>query len=324
MINLSGKKILFIGSGFFDYDESITEKLKSYGADIYYFSSALTNFKKRIFIRLGKIEKARAVVSGKLLALIEQQPNEVDYIFIIKADNFQKEHVELLKKKYPHIPIVLYLWDSIKWLNNRELLLSCFDRIFTFDRMDAEQYHLNFRPLFYRISTEQSEDKPKYDISFVGSWHTERYEFLRKILPQLKNNGIRYRFILRGGRFSIFIDKYITKRIKKEDANIFVTKPIPYSDYVKLCMNSRVVLDVANPMQTGLTIRTIEVLGMGRKLLTTNRDICNYSIDKRLYSVIDITNPVVDIDFIKNETVIETNISNLSLDSFLEEIFKGF
>lgn len=324
MMDLKKKKILFIGTGFFDYDESIKEKLVSYGASVIYLSTAITNLKKRLYIRLGQIDKARAAVSQNLLTLLKQLPESIDYIFVIKADNFQQEHVDFIKRKYSNIPIVLYLWDSVKWLNNRDVILNNFDNIYTFDRLDSEQFNLKFRPLFYRTSSKSHINIMQYDISFVGSWHSGRYEFLRKIIPQLKENGINYRFILRGGGFSIFYDKYITKRIKKEDSDIFITTPISYADYLEICMKSKVILDVANPMQSGLTIRTIEVLGMGKKLLTTNLDIRNYGIDKRLYSVIDINNPIIDVDFIKESAIVESDLRKFSLDSFLEDIFEGF
>ncbi len=324
MINLKHKNILFIGTGFFDYDKSITERLKLYGANVFYFSSALTNLKKRIYIRLGKINEACKAVSKELFTLIDNQPKDIDYIFIIKADNFQEEHIDFLNKKYPNTPIVLYLWDSIKWLNNRDALLKRFKSIYTFDRLDAQRYNLKFRPLFYRQQRGSKPDTFLYDVSFVGSWHTERYSFLKKIKYQLKDNDVSYKFILRGGGFSIFVDKYITRRIDKEDGSMFITTPIPYNQYLNICMNSRVILDIANPMQSGLTIRTIEMLGMGKKLLTTNSDIIHYDFDASMYSVIDMNNPSIDIDFIKENTNREFDLSKFSLDSFLEEIFESF
>lgn len=320
MVNICNKKILFIGTSFFDFDEAIIKKMEERGASVSYFSSALTSPLRRIAIRLGYVRNSTRFVSGKLMKLIEQQPSDIDYIFIVKADCFREEHIAYMKLKYPNVPVSLYLWDSLRWLQNRELLLRNFDIIYTFDRKDAIKYHLRFRPLFYRSINVPIVEKPFYDLSFVGSWHTQRYEFLRKIIPQLKKNGLKYKFILRGAPFSIFWDKYLTRKIKKEDFDMFCTTPIHYNDYLKLCMNSKVVLDIANPMQSGLTMRTIEMMGIGKKILTTNCDISNYDIDNNSFSIININKPIIDKDFFKSGNCIRQDIKNYSIDSFLDEV----
>lgn len=324
MIELENKKILFIGTGFFDFDDAIIEEIEKRGATVFYFSSALTSFKRRLSIRLGYPKDSTVFVSKRLMKLLNEQPKDVDYIFIVKADCFRIEHIEFLKKKYPSIPIVLYLWDSLEWLQNKDLLLKNFSIIYTFDQKDAEKYNLRFRPLFFRNNPVPQNENPQYDLSFVGSWHTNRYSFLRKIIPQLKTHGLKYKFVLRGGSFSIFIGKNITRRINKEDAKMFISNPISYNDYLSLCMDSRVILDIANPVQTGLTMRTIEMLGMKKKLLTTNSNIVHYKIDPRCYSIIDLENPKVDFDFISRQDVSENDLASFTLKSFIDEVLGAF
>jgi hypothetical protein len=65
---------------------------------------------------------------------------------------------------------------------------------------------------------------------------------------------------------------------------------------------SRVVLDIERSIQRGLTMRTIETLGIGRKLVTTNEHVLAADFyDPRNIAVIDRRNPVVPADFWETE-----------------------
>ena len=82
------------------------------------------------------------------------------------------------------------------------------------------------------------------------------------------------------------------------------SKTYQYKDIAQYCSESRAILDIAHPLQTGLTMRTIEVLfGIGRKLITTNKDIINY-------------------DFYNENNILIINRENLEIPkSFFEKEF---
>ena len=48
------------------------------------------------------------------------------------------------------------------------------------------------------------------------------------------------------------------------------------AEIAKVVDESRIILDVQHPKQTGLTMRTIEMIGMNKKLITTNESIRRY------------------------------------------------
>ena len=50
---INGKKILFIGIGFYDYDKLIAEKLRQNGASVCYISSVRKNRLANLFQRFG-------------------------------------------------------------------------------------------------------------------------------------------------------------------------------------------------------------------------------------------------------------------------------
>ena len=317
------KRILFIGTGFFDYEDSILQELRNRGAIVYYFSTVLTTFHTKLLIRIGHAEKCADVLSNQILKMISSQPDDIDLIFIIKAENFLRCHIELLKEKYPNTPKILYLWDSLNRLPNKNLLLNSFANIQTFDRRDANEYNLKFRPLFCRI-IDEVKTPAKFDLSFVGSDHTIRYSLLKKLSHQLDKADLSYKFVLRIGRLSYVIKRYYSHQISNHTKKWFITNPLKYSEYINISKQSNVILDIANPMQSGLTIRSVEAMGLGKKILTTNNDIENYNINKNNYCIIDPENPKLEIDFLKDYCKIRYTLDTYRLEQFIDDIFDNW
>lgn len=91
-------------------------------------------------------------------------------------------------------------------------------------------------------------------------------------------------------------------------------------------LNSKAVIDIQHPEQTGLTMRSIEMLGLNKKLITTNVDIRNYDFfNGNNIVVINRSNPSVPDDFI-DANYIKPNgnvVSKYSIQSWLSSIFSG-
>lgn len=70
------------------------------------------------------------------------------------------------------------------------------------------------------------------------------------------------------------------------------------SEIADIVNQSKSVLDIQHPNQTGLTMRTIEMIGMNKKLITTNASIVNYDFyNKKNILIIDRDNPQIDVSF---------------------------
>lgn len=70
-------------------------------------------------------------------------------------------------------------------------------------------------------------------------------------------------------------------------------------------------------------MRTVEMLGLGKKLITTNADIRNYDFyNPQNILVIDRDNPVIDEDFIRSpyEQIDENIRKRYSLEGFVREL----
>jgi hypothetical protein len=85
------------------------------------------------------------------------------------------------------------------------------------------------------------------------------------------------------------------------------------------------VLDIQHPRQTGLTMRTLEALGAGKKLVTTNVQVKEYDFyDERQVRVVDRMNPSVglDLEFFKKDDFFVSleKIDSCSIGNWLKGI----
>lgn len=301
------KRLLFIGVGFHMYDQLIIKELTR----VYEVSYINVSSYKRehpellsFYQHLGMSKKAYRQFECRIQQDIESISEiNFDVIFIIKGEYLSEKNLITLRQYNPNANYVLYLWDS--WINvdNRDILLKYFKgSIYTFDSVDSRDLGFILRPLFF-IPVNDNFEK-NIDLSFIGVNHSSRYEWLSRMKQIANANKLSYYFYLNVGYFTYLKHLYITHRYRKDDIDILKKESLPFQDYQQITLSSRVVIDYPDDNQTGLTMRTIESLGMGSRLITTNKYIKQYSdIPEDLYLVIDRENIDVTkiIEFINNK-----------------------
>ena len=102
--------------------------------------------------------------------------------------------MELFKESNPKAVCILYQYDTLKRYPHIIKLFDFFDRIYSFDIEDCQQYNLILRPLFFVNVTKATHSKKKYDVSTVCSYYPERQEILLKLKEYFKKNNISYFF----------------------------------------------------------------------------------------------------------------------------------
>ncbi len=270
------KRVLFIGIGFYDYDLIIQQAIEKLGFEVDYFCETPKTITYTISNHL-KIRSISNRIKSKHSILIATKCKEnYDFIFVIKGDVITPESLEIIRQKNKTAKTILYLWDSIKRMSNYKKIESYFDTIYSFDRVDSlNDNKLKFKPLFYRSEYKRDENNHSFlfDLFFIGWAHSDRATLLQKIASILEEQKLKVKFFIFVGKMSYYISKSI-----RTVGSITIRKPISPKAVVKYSTHSKAILDLAHPLQTGLTMRTIEVLfGINRKLITTNKDIANYS-----------------------------------------------
>ena len=109
--------------------------------------------------------------------------------------------------------------------------------------------------------------------------------------------------------------------MKKSDINF---KSISPAEINKGYSDSLCILDVEHQAQRGLTMRTIEMIGMQKKLITTNKGIGKYDFyNEDNICIIDKDEPLVPHEFWTREyKPLESDIlKKYSLRAFVQDIF---
>jgi hypothetical protein len=228
-----------------------------------------------------------------------------DTIFIIKCEYFNESDLEQLRKENPKANFILYLWDSLTRFPKIVSKFPYFDTIYSFDRLDCiEHSRMQFNPLFYRNEykyNEKSDDRTKVDIYHLGWYHSDRLEFIRKLSKQFEELNIKYKILLFTGYFS-YIFQTIFGGELKNNKKFLVFKSVSANENFENIISAKATLDIAHAMQSGLTMRTIELLGAQRKIITTNEDIINYDFyDPQNVMILKRDNPQFHKNFFLTE-----------------------
>ena len=233
-----------------------------------YFRSSL--FNKKGFYSTG-------VFSSKFLKEVKNIRTE-DKVLLFSFQNLK--NLMILDKELGNCKKSLYLWNPLQSINHSKRQEDKYANAihksdihsYTFDSRDAIRYGFELIPQVYRkpdikiqnesklVSAESSYD---YDLFFVGI-DKNRREKLSKIINIAKAENLSY-------RLHIVKDKQ-SKNISEDLAKFYKTENLLYPDYLKGLLQSRAILEILQPNQTGMTVRTLEALFMGRKLITDNAD----------------------------------------------------
>lgn len=290
------------------YDVDIKRAFESLGFEVDLVNDKPNEgFVCKASVRLG-IRAYRGVVRSYYRELLERRSGGTyQYVIVIRGEFFYEECLAEYRRAFPHAEFVLYLWDSIANYPAIENRLKCFDRVLTFDRDDALRHsELQFRPLFFSQAFEarragRSTTKD-YTLSFFGTAHSDRPTIVEKVADQCAANGETFYAYW----FTPFAAIYYYNRLTNASFKGIERKSVhtslqPKENVADVLLHSFGTIDIEHPKQTGLTMRTIESIGLGIKLLTTNKDIVHYDFfDSENVMVVDRDNPIVDFDFLKS------------------------
>ena len=324
------KKILFFSANFFGYQNEITTKLESLGAEVKSYDERPKNtFFYKAMIRLDKRLLKRKLEDYYDKIIQENIKTQFDYVFFLKAEAITEVKLRELKESQPGAKFILYMWDSIENCPSVQRLFPQFDSIKSFDAMDVkENDYLSFRPLFYLDEYKNLENSlhTDYDITFIGTGHTDRYEIITKVKKLCDKLILNYYFFIYMQDPKIYYArKLFSKAFRFAKRSDFSFVPLLKNDILKIIEKSKCILDIERPVQRGLTMRTIEILGARKKLITTNKDIINYDFyDPKNILVIDRDNPKIEVGFISSDyqEVPLKIFEKYSITNWLYEVFQ--
>ena len=325
--NVEEVDFLLIGGGFFGYATEIRRKLEERGRKVAVFEDrpALDTLTK------ATIRLAPSLVASRAKAHVESiisqmRGHAIRDVLIIKGESLSPALFRMLRVAFPEARITLYFWDSYQNMpRDSNGKVDVVDRAFTFDPIDAESDHrLTYRPLFF---LDEYADLPKtcsdIDLLFFGTAHSDRYEVLNRLTRGLSPD-IRMERVLYLPSKWVYAAKRLFRpgywRARREE---FIFTPLAKADVQSLISRARVVIDIERVIQCGFTMRTIEMLGAGKKLVTTNGRVTEADFyDPRNIAVIDRRTPQITPEFLQYDYVQPepSLLRRYSLSGWLDEV----
>jgi hypothetical protein len=294
---LHGRRILIIGIGFYDYEAAIAAEFRGQGADVWTETEQPIGGRGGWLGRRGD-EAQRRHQSGMLERV--RALGVLDDILVIKGESLDDLFIASLRAAQPRAQLIAYHWDSMARFPELVRRQALFDRVLTFDHADAMTYpSFHLRPLFFRpeLRLPPPSGAP-IDLCFVGWLHHDRLALVEALREQAAAAGLSSFFYLSTG-WKTWARLKVAGRGRDVHA-----RPIGFGEYVSATLRARVIVDLPHPLQTGLTMRAIEALGAGKKLLTTASDIAAYTaFDARNVTLLDPNQPKIDVSFVATPPV---------------------
>lgn len=306
---LAKKKILLFYPDFFGYDQAIKTGMEKLGAEValYNSKSVRSAFGKAIFKICPRITLR---FSHPYFQKIYEEQKEENLDFIVVVERLPRWFLLAMKKQHPKAKLVLYMDDSIKNLYGIRDNFDLFDIKCSFDKNDVERNTgILFRPLFFTKGKADlkvaSPEKCRYDLCFIGTCHSDRYEILKEIQKSCNSKQmVFYSHLYLQSKFMFTYFKLKSKAFRHARIEEFSFEKMPYQKTINIENDSLAILDIQHPNQSGLTMRTIEMIGISKKLVTTNANIKNYDFYRpENICIIDRKNAKLDQRFLSEPYV---------------------
>ena len=327
---MENKRILMLSPSFFGYHKYIADAIRERGCEVDLYDERLDNgFVAKVCLRYN-VKAYRPVVRRYFEEIIRANKHKVyDYILVVKGEGVNEEVIGLFREAYPNAKFILYLWDSVSNIPDCEKRMKMYDRVLTFDRMDARKYNIVFLPLFFGKSYQKLVQRSDltHNLCFIGTIHSDRQKIIGMLEADPAVTTGEKDFFCYGYLQGWFMYWYFFLRrgeFRKKRPKDFQYTQMPADEVAEHMARSVAILDIEHPKQTGLTMRTIETIGMGKKMVTTNLDIANYDFyNSNNILIIDRNNPKIEPTFFQTpyEPLPEELYKKYSINGWIDAVF---
>ncbi len=272
----SPRRALLVSPRFFGYEQEILDELARQGLDAVFVderpsNSSLLKAIYRVNVRAttNQVERYYRRVARSILW------HDLDLVLVIRGEIVPPWFLTLVRSEAPDATIVFYTWDSVKNSPNFTKLLPSFDYLFSFDA-DAQAVddrfrikHLFYSPSFHALGNDSQR---RFEGSFVGTLHSGRYAFAQRVFSSFESS---YTYFFVQARWYFALRRIFDRRYRAVPRHDVTFSKLRRSQVAEVFRNSLAVLDMQHEDQSGLTMRTFEVLASGAYLITTNTSIHN-------------------------------------------------
>lgn len=322
---MKNKTILLITPIIFHYHEELIDTLKRAGANVLFFpdqpQGALVALKRKISTKYS-IE-----YYNKIYNKIKKV--KIDYFFLINGKGITRKFIQNIKLNNENVRLITYQWDSIM-RNKIErktdylYILDLFDKCFSFDHKDVNEnkklkYLPNFHTIKHNINTTTFRG---IDFLMIASYTEDRYYFVKRMSREFQQKGMIFYNHLYIPWHHYIRNIFLKRKLLNPKYLKFDT--IPKNRLEELYINSKATLDIQYANQTGFTMRVMEGLAYGCKIITTNKNIVKenfYSPDSISFFETNSFWKNFESSFLEKKLEENKSIEELYIEQWIKKIF---
>lgn len=245
------QKIIFIGSR----KDIFSSILRKHGLNVlprYKYQSRLA-YRVRYLINLLHIN------TSLLSELHDDVKNAEADVVVLTGSLLYESFIKQLRKFYPSA-IIKYCYPNIVKDNaslKPDILRKYNIQIYSWDPEDCRRYDLRYIKSFYEKDILELNKEFEYDLCFIGA-DKGRYKKIKEIEEYAEKLKLRsYMHVTPTYNCLSFLHSYYKK-------------PIPYNKYLSVVSKSKCIIDFVCEGQSGTTMRTMEAIFSGQKLISNN------------------------------------------------------
>lgn len=264
------KQILLIGLPYHNYTAAIVDELRAQGHDVSFHDIQPRDLLMKTLRVTARGWYRRRIDDHHLHILAAERGRRYDMVLFIQVHQMALPTLEALKRNQPGAEFVLYNWDSISNHDYRAYL-PLFDRVYTFDPQDAQAQGIGYLPLFcirsfLGLARREQQQKAIYFVGNIVS--IQRYRAVQAFKTYCQQQGIVFHSFLACTPYVMTL----LLRAGHWPGDVSI-RSIDHARFIDMIETSVAVFDFANHKQSGYTMRTIENLCAGKKLITGNPGI---------------------------------------------------
>ena len=178
-------------------------------------------------------------------------------------------------------------------------------------------------PLFFTYTFDfiEKNDDFKYDLCCVGAFTLERYFLVKKIIEHNPELVFCVKLYLPK---NLYITKFLTdKHFRNLDNSLITFNSLSQNELIALYRQTKAILDLPASKQAGLSMRTIESIGMRKKIVTSNPHVVEYPFysSENIIVVQSEESMSIDKSWLNAPANYDENIRDeLSIDSWAKKL----
>jgi len=279
MTVFSGKTIVLGAPKHYNWDGVIETELKNLGFMTTNISFYDHQFQYRDRFQRLKCFFFREIVGNRAYKTklkfeankqwLEEQLRELssaDYALIIRPDVYPVEFIKKLRTKVKKL--IGYQWDGLGRFPHIYDYIGLFDRFFVFDSDDLTVPLVlpitNYAPV--ALCRNLYDEALQSVVYYSGGYTKQRIDLLGRLIQDCRSLGLNVKYHLHHR-------KPLTLPLYNLDTT---TKPLAYEDNIRCAYNTKIILDLVNPVHHGLSFRFFEALLFDKKIVTNNPRAMEY------------------------------------------------